>query len=705
MTALFPGAGTPGRITRLRYRCSDDGSVALEGVGPYGPGEPVPGASGPGTPWFAEPARGLLTRPLLRGHRRDGPASWSPLFAVSATTTTLPDGRELLRVSGEDPGSGLRLATEVEALVGGSLRLRQVITNLAPTEYLLDGLEIAVPVGDDLTEALDFTGRHESERHPQRRPVTDGLWSREARGGRPGHDDATLLVLGEPGFGTTRGRVVGCHVAWSGNTVLRVERTAATATTIGGGELLLPGEILLGPGQTYSTPWVYLAASTDGLDGLADRFHRHQRSWASHPGPQPVTLNVWEAVFFDHDATRLGVIADRAAAAGVERFVLDDGWFHGRRDDTAGLGDWRVDTAVWPDGLDPLIERVRALGMEFGLWFEPEMVNPDSELFREHPDWILASPGRTPILQRHQWVLDLGRAEVRDHLFERIDAVLSRYRIDAVKWDHNRDLTDAGSGPRGAPGVHAQTEGFLVLLDRLREAHPDVVWESCASGGGRLDVGLLSRVQRVWTSDGTDALARQRTQYWTAQLVAPEYLGSHVSAPVAPTTGRTLPLGFRAATALFGAFGVEWDLGSATAEELAELAEWTALYRRHRAWMAGGRLVRPESPDPAVLLHGRIAADLDRALIAHVQLDESAHSRGTTVRVPGLAAGARYRCRWEGPVDLAAVSRSPAPRPSGPTGGAPVSGAALAETGFWVPRRRPQTATLVLLERLADPVD
>ena len=305
-----------------------------------------------------------------------------------------------------------------------------------------------LPVADDLVEALDFTGRHERERTPQRHAVTDGLWMRESRGsvGR-GSDAATMVVLGTPGFSPTEGAVLGVHVAWSGNSVLRVERDAATGTTLGGGELLQPGEVVLAPGESYQTPWVFFAAADDGLDGLAAVWHAYQRSLDAHPGTQPVILNVWEAVYFDHDLERLQGIADRAARVGVERFVLDDGWFRARRDDTAGLGDWWVDEDVWPEGLGPLVDHVRELGMEFGLWFEPEMVNPDSDLYREHPDWILSAGERVPLLHRNQLVLDLSRAtRCWEHLFERVSAILSAHPIDYVKWDHNRDLLEAGSG-------------------------------------------------------------------------------------------------------------------------------------------------------------------------------------------------------------------------------------------------------------------
>ncbi len=648
---------------------------------------------GPGLPWLGEHARGLFTRPHLRGHRNGG-RDWSTRFE----RRDLSCDDAVLRIALADDVAGLALLSEVQALPGGSLRARHTLTNTARDDYHLDGLEVVLPASDALVEVLDFTGRHERERTPQRHALTDGLWLRESRGGRPGLEAATLVALGSPGFTFTCGQVLAAHVAWSGNSVLRVERTAATGTTIGGGELLLPGEVTLAPGASYATPWVHLAAADDGLDGVSAALHTHQRTLAAHPPHQPVVLNLWEAVYFDHDPHRLTQIAARAAAIGVERFVLDDGWFLGRRDDTTGLGDWTVDPAVWPEGLTPFVDHVHGLGMQFGLWVEPEMVNPRSELYRAHPDWILATGDRTPLLHRNQLVLDLSRPEVRSHLLEQIDAVLSTHEVDAVKWDHNRELLEAGSAARlGAAAVHEQTLAFYALLDELRSRHPGLEWEACASGGGRIDLGVLERVQRVWTSDMTDALARQQIQRWTMLLVAPEYAGAHVSAPRPHTTGRVLDLDFRAATALFGAFGIEWDLTQADAGDLERLRRWITRYRRFRPLLHSGRVVRPDSTDPAVLLHGVVAGDRSEALVAHVQLDESAHNRGVSVRVPALDPQAAYHLRWEGPADPGWVSMSAPLADHGPTRGEPVTGHALATRGFWIPRRRPETVTLVHL--------
>lgn len=687
------------------------GPVPVMGIDPaevarlLGPGQPGPLLPEHGAGWFG--------RPGLSGHRlaADGgpPAAgrdWSPLFTPACCSR---DGTRA-RLEGEDAVAGLRLVTDVEAVPGGAIRGRHTVTNTGSGPYVVDGLELVFPLPARVGEVLDFTGRQTAERIPQRHQIGDGLWLREGRRGHTGHDSATVVVAGEPGFTFGHGEVYGLHVAWSGNTVHRVERvpsglgrTAAGGrvlpgvTTIGGGELLLPGEITLATGESYATPWVYLAAACDGLDGLSAQFHGYLRSLAAHPrSPRPVNLNVWEAVYFDHDLVRLTSLARLAGDIGVERFVLDDGWFAGRRSDRAGLGDWWVDEQVWPGGLHRLVDYVRAQGMRFGLWIEPEMVSPDSELYRAHPDWILHAGQRTPLPQRHQLVLDLTRPEVTGYLLERISKLLSEYEISYVKWDCNRDILDAGSGTRsGAPAAHDQAQAVYALLDELRRRHPAVEWESCASGGGRIDLAMLERVQRVWTSDMTDALARQAIQRWTGQLVPPEYLGAHVSAPFSHQTGRYMPLSLRCATALFGHFGIEWDITGAGDGELAELAAWIRLYREHRALIHSGRVVRVDMPDDTAWVHGVIAADRSAALMSYVQLDEPRHDQPAALRVPGLDPSRRYRL----------TDVTPGRRPSrrhareeAPISAVEASGAALAQIGLAVPAQRALTALVVLIE-------
>lgn len=423
------------------------------------------------------------------------------------------------------------------------------------------------------------------------------------------------------------------------------ERLSTGEQVLGGGELLLPGEVVLGEGESYVSPWVYGSFGV-GLDEVAGRFHRFVRALPNHPGTdRPVTINVWEAVYFDHDLDRLVELAERAAAVGVERYVLDDGWFGSRRDDHSGLGDWTVSAQVWPEGLHPLVDRVQELGMQFGLWFEPEMVNMDSEVARAHPEWVMATGGRLPVESRFQQVINLGIPECYAYIRDAMFAILAEYRIDYIKWDHNRDLVDAGTQPGGRPGVREQTLAFYRLVDEIKAAHPGLEIESCASGGGRVDLGVLERTERVWVSDCIDPHERQEMHRWTTQLVPPELMGAHIASGESHTTGRTHDLDYRAATAVFGHLGIEWDLGKASAAELAELGAWIGFYKEHRGLLLGGEVVRVDFPDASVNVHGVVAADRGSAIFSVVSVERSEVVSVGRIPLPGLDPVRRYRVR------------------------------------------------------------
>ncbi|MEV4196969.1 alpha-galactosidase [Micromonospora globbae] len=639
-----------------------------------------------------EAGAGWSGRPALAGHRDR--ADWATAFALDGLDVDDDgDGPARVRVHAVDPGAGLSLTVELTLDPTGLLLLRHRLRNDGDTPYELRELTPVLPVPAVATELLDLTGRWCRERSPQRHPWPMGTWVREGRHGRTGHDATLLLVAGTAGFGFGHGEVWAVHTAWSGDHVTFAERRPTGEATLGGGELLTPGEVVLGPGESYATPLLYAAWSDTGLDGLSDVLHTHLRARPRHPrSPRPVTLNVWEAVYFDHDLDRLRALADRAAEVGIERFVLDDGWFRGRRDDTAGLGDWYVDADLWPDGLDPLIAHVTGLGLQFGLWVEPEMVNPDSDVYRAHPDWVLAVPGRLPPTWRNQQVLDLAHPEAYAYLRDRLDALLTAHPgIGYLKWDHNRDLTEAGH--RGRPGVHTQTEAVYRLLDELRARHPDVEIESCASGGARVDLEILARTDRVWASDCNDALERLAIQRWTGLLLPPELVGSHIGPPRSHTTGRTHDLGFRAATAFFGHYGVEWDITSATPAERAELAAWVALHKRLRPLLHTGRTVRVDHPDPAVWAHGVVAHDGSQAVYAVSRLATSVAQVPGAVRLPGLQGRRRYAVRpVPGVPAPATVQRAePAWLPAGVT----LTGAALATVGLQMPALHPEQALLL----------
>jgi alpha-galactosidase len=609
---------------------------------------PVAGVNNPDDPprvaVLSEHRTGWTGRPGLSGSYAG--VGWSPAFATTEVAVRRRPAGGVVEVEAVDDAGRLGLRLTIELLPSGLLRSRAAVTNRAAETYALDDLVLAFPVPAAATELLDFAGRWGLERVPQRTPFGTGTHLRENRKGRTGADSAYVLHAGTAGFDFGHGEVWAVHTAWSGNHTHYAERVFTGERLIGGGELLLPGEVRLGTGETYQSPWIYGAYGT-GLDAVARRFHRHLRARERPVSTdRPVTLNVWEAVYFDHNLDRLLDLAERAAAVGVERYVLDDGWFGARRNDRAGLGDWVVSPDVWPRGLHPLVDRVRKLGMQFGLWFEPEMVNPDSDVARAHPEWIMAARSTWPIESRQQQVLNLAIPAAYEHVKGQILAVLDEYDIGYLKWDHNRDLIEAGDQTAGGrPGVHAQTLAFYRLLDEIRAAHPGLEIESCSSGGARVDLGVLERTDRVWVSDNIDPHDRQRMLRWTTQLIPPEFLGAHIASGRSHTTGRRHDLGFRAATAIFGHLGVEWDLSRASADELAELTAWITFYQQERGLLMGGDLVRMDGYGEDVLVHGVVAPDRSTAIFAMVTTDSVYPDPTTRLRFRGLDPARRYRVR------------------------------------------------------------
>jgi alpha-galactosidase len=625
------------------------------------------------------------------------------LYPRWTDVTWLGDRPHDVVVTAADEGNGLAWRLQLELGTGGVLRVRQSITNTAGGPLTVDGVYALLPVPGAAAEILDTSGRWCRERTPQRRPFHHGTTLRASRRGRTGHDATLVMFAGTTGFGFRTGEVWGVHVGWSGDHVHLAERLPERAgqasAVIGGGELLAPGEIMLDRGQTYTTPWVSFVYSDAGMDGAAAALHTWLRDRPHHPRtPRPLVVNTWEGVYFDHDLPRLLQLADAAAKVGAERFVLDDGWFTHRRDDTAGLGDWTVDPQVWPHGLAPLFDHVRALGMQPGLWVEPEMVNPDSDLARAHPDWLLTAPGRAPAAWRHQHTLDLSRPEVYEYLLHSLSAVIAAERPEYLKWDHNRDVL-AAVNHAGRAGVHRQTEALYRLLDELRERHPGLEIESCASGGARIDLGILEHTDRVWASDTNDPLERQRLQRWTAQLIPPELMGSHVGPAVSHTTGRHATLKFRCLTALFGHAGMELDLTGLEDADLDLLAGWGALYKRYRGLIHTGTMVRAEQADPGLWMHGTVSADRTEALFAVVRLDTSGEDRPDRVRLPGLDPDTRYRVTVV--PELSDTGHNITP-PTWLASGLDLPGSVLGRAGVALPVLNPQTGLLLALS-VAEP--
>jgi len=635
-----------------------------------------------------ERSRGWSAYGGLDAQRPDG-RDWAPRLVRTSSSL---DGSSF-SWNGSDPVAGVSVSVRAALDEHGVLTVAADVTNHGDAALTVEGLAPVLPVPARADETLTLVGRWAKEMQEKRTVLERGALVLENRRGRTSHESSPTVLVGTRSFDEERGEVWAAHLGWSGNHHLRVEALADGRRFLSLAELLLPGEVRLASGETYSTPTLFAAYSGHGLGGISDAFHAHVRARHGHVGtPRPVLLNTWEAVYFRHDVPELQRLADVAASVGVERFVLDDGWFRGRDDDTTSLGDWFVDERKYPNGLEELADHVVGLGLEFGLWFEPEMVNEDSDLFREHPEWVLGIEGQVPVRGRNQLVLDLDRPEVSAYLLGRLHALLSDVPISYIKWDMNRDLVAAGHRG-GAAGVHRQTLALYRLLDELRLRHPDVEIESCSSGGARIDLGIAARTDRFWTSDCNDALERQRIQRAFSILLPPELMGAHVGPTWSHTTARMHALPFRAATAMFGHLGFEWDLATASAEDRAGVAQVIEVHKRHRDLLHHGRVVRVDHPDTSALVHGVVAHDGSEALFSYAQLTTTDATTPAPMRLVGLDPARRYRVERVG---LPGAVWSPGKNhPAWYDEGLVADGALLSFVGLPLGVHVPESATLV----------
>ena len=521
----------------------------------------------------------------------------------------------------------------------------QIINKGAETIDLHWCAASCLPLPDKVNSILGFEGHWANEFQTQYSSLNLASYVRENRRGRTSHDSFPGLILHTEHCNQDNGEAYGFHLGWSGNHKILAERMADGRAYVQMGELLLPGEIRLKQNESYTTPTLYATYSAEGFNGLSAQFHRYVRQSLIRDEvkqkPRPVHYNTWEGIYFDHDMPTLLGLAEKAAEIGVERFVLDDGWFPGRKDDKAGLGDWFVDEQKYPEGLSPLISKVNQLGMEFGLWFEPEMVNPDSDLFRAHPDWVLSTPPNPDMGFRNQLVLDLTNQQVFDYLYQRLNTLLNQYNISYIKWDMNRDILQAGDS-QSHPAIHCQTKRFYELLSKLRQAHPQVEIESCASGGGRADYGVLAHTDRIWTSDSNDGLNRLSIQRGFSYFFPPELMGSHVGPRHCHITHRHLSMALRCATAMFGHMGMEMDLRELDDKETLELKQALDIYKQHRNLIHTGRLVRLEMNSHS---HGfgYVSNDKSHGLYSYTLLNDHATSMPGTYNFTGLDENKVYR--------------------------------------------------------------
>ena len=513
-----------------------------------------------------------------------------------------------------------------------------------------------IPLPDHLTKIMSFGGRWSNEFQRQSLDLFLGSFVRENRKGKTSHDNFPGLIMHTPQTNEQAGECYGFHLGWSGNHKMRAELLPEGRSYVQCGELLLPGEVELLAQQSYLSPTLYTSYSAHGFSDLSASFHHYVRTnlllATTKQKARPVHYNTWEGIYFDHNVEVLKQLAEKASALGAERFVLDDGWFKGRRGDFAGLGDWTVDKEIYPQGLSPLIEHVNKQGMEFGLWFEPEMVNPDSDLYRAHPDWVLATKGNEQLPFRNQLVLDLTRPEVVDYLFKAINDILHEYpQIVYIKWDMNRDINHAGNAI-GKPAIHRQTHALYQLIDRLKIEHRHVEIESCSSGGARVDYGILAHTDRVWTSDSNDALDRLSIQRGCSFFFPAEVMGAHVGPRHCHITGRHISMDMRAAVAFFGHMGMEMDPRELTEKEQQQLSQAVALHKKHRQLIHSGQLMRIDSDGNAINF-GIVNQEKSQALFAYNSVKETPRTTPPKFRFVGLKATTTYQLAliWPSVVD------------------------------------------------------
>ena len=640
-----------------------------------------------------EAATGFMGSPGVQMHRSG--RQW----AIYAKTKSVNLVDDQLTIISQCHGAEIQL-THCLALHASTdvLTATTAITNIGSSALWLDRCDApCIPLPMRYNKILGFTGRWANEFQQVSIDRFPGAYVRENRSGRTSHDSFPGVVVHTEDTNESSGSAYGLHLGWSGNHQLRIEEQHTGQAYAQLGELFFPGEMSLEPGEKYCSPTLYGTSTAHGFSAISESFHGYVRASLTDKRVRnkvrPVHFNTWEAVYFDLSYDRLCELADVAAEVGAERFVLDDGWFKNRKSDKAGLGDWFVDNTVFEDGLGPLIDHVKAKNMEFGLWVEPEMVNPDSDLYRAHSDWVLNADPAPLILSRNQLVLDLTRTEVQTYLFERLDALLTEYSISYLKWDMNRAVYQPNNQGGRAVG-HYQTNALYTLLGRLRAAHPAVEIESCSSGGGRADFGVLEFTDRIWTSDSNDALDRLRIQKGFSMFFPAEVMGAHIGPGVCHITGRILSMETRAGVAMFGHMGIEANLLEMDDDQTETLKAGVALHKKHRQLIHSGNLVRLNTQSNENGF-GIIAQDGGEALFSYTQLDSLSHSVGGRLQFIGLDSNGLYQVSIVWPQEPKSYSTSILDVINGSV----ISGEALTKAGIQLPIMHPASLLVFHLIR------
>jgi alpha-galactosidase len=588
------------------------------------------------------------------------------LPGLPSTYAEQEDEAATLEIDLRDAVSGIEATLSITVFAGRPIVARSMRIRNGGTRpvRITTVMSASLDLPSSNWDLVQLSGTWARERHPVSRRLVPGRQGIASVRGHSSHEQNPFLLLLAPEATETAGEAIAVCLVYSGNFLAdaEVDHHGTTRVRIG----INPEGFAwsLAPGETFQAPEALIAWSGDGLGSLSLALHGLMRdrlargAWRDRP--RPILINNWEATYFDFDEAKIVAIAESARGLGIELLVLDDGWFGRRDNDDSSLGDWFVDRRKLPNGVDGLARRVEALGMRFGIWIEPEMVSERSDLFAAHPDWAVGIPGRPRTESRQQLVLDMGRPEVVGHLFGVLSELLRSGPISYVKWDMNRSLTEPHSAalPADRQGefLHRHVLGVYELYRRLTEAFPEVLFESCAGGGGRFDAGMLAFAPQAWTSDDTDGVERLKIQWGTSLAYPPSSMGNHVSAVPNHQTRRSTSIEFRAAVAFFGTFGYELDPRSLTEAERSEVAAQVAFYREHRELFQFGRFLRLWSPfaggtrgDPAAAGDGNeaawmtVAPDARQAVVGYYRMLNRPGPVTERLRLRGLDPALRYR--------------------------------------------------------------
>lgn len=531
-------------------------------------------------------------------------------------------------------------------------RCASVANNTSEPVVLTKAASLCLDIPHGEWEWVHFHGRHAMERLTERMPLCHGIQESSSTRGTSSHHQNPTVLLCSPDCTETSGSCIGAALMYSGSfqTKIQLDQMEQVRLVMGINPELFRWE--LKPSEVFDTPEVIMSYSSNGMEKLSHNFHKVIREHVCRGkyklAERPVLINNWEATYFDFNEEKILKIAEQAAALGVDMLVLDDGWFGKRNDDCSGLGDWFVNEKKLCGGLGSLAEKIKKMGMKFGLWFEPEMVSEDSELYRTHPEWAIQIPSRKPIRSRYQLVLDMTNPDVREYLFNSISKILRSAGISYVKWDMNRSICDHYTPCLSADDQgeisHRYVLGLYELLERLTSEFPDVLFEGCSGGGGRFDAGMLYYCPQIWCSDDTDAYERTKIQYGTSFFYPVSAVGSHISAVPNHQTGRTTPIETRAVTAMAGSFGYELDLNTLSDSEKQEVRKQITRFKKYGRLIHNGLYYRLSDPmNDKFAVWEFVSEDKKEVLVNGVIFRTEPNRTQYLIKLRGLLPDADYR--------------------------------------------------------------